>query len=137
MSMMKRVGLTATILVLTSTAYSQVKSVYGTVTDQDGLPLPGVNIEVSGSIRGTHTDFQGNYSIAVEAGKELYFSYIAQRAETVTIGAETRIDIQMVEDPAFLPAAKGAYLDMGSERRTTVTIGSLQDDTRRSAVIRD
>jgi hypothetical protein len=35
----------------------------GTVTDESGLPLPGVNIIVKGTTRGTQTDFDGNYSI--------------------------------------------------------------------------
>ncbi len=44
--------------------FAQEKTISGMVTDQDGLPLPGVNIVVEGTTNGTQTDFDGNYSIS-------------------------------------------------------------------------
>lgn len=38
----------------------------GTVTDTDGEPLPGVNIIIVGTTRGTQTDFNGNYTLSVD-----------------------------------------------------------------------
>ena len=52
--------------------------VNGTVNDQDGLPLPGVNVMIKGTTNGTTTDFDGNFSIKVEKGQTLVFSYIGQ-----------------------------------------------------------
>ena len=40
-------------------SYAQDKTITGTVTDADGLPLPGVNIVVEGTSSGTQTDFDG------------------------------------------------------------------------------
>ncbi len=37
-------------------AFAQEKTISGTVTDQDGLPLPGVNIVVQGTTSGTQRD---------------------------------------------------------------------------------
>src|SRR5690606_31590023 len=50
--------------------------VEGTVTDDIGLPLPGVNVVVRGTTTGTQTDFDGNYSILINAGDVLVFSYV-------------------------------------------------------------
>jgi TonB-linked SusC/RagA family outer membrane protein len=82
--------------------FAQEKTVSGTVTDQDGLPLPGVNIVVEGTTTGTQTDFDGNYSIRGSAGQTLLFSYIGQKDERVTIGASNTINVQMAEDAQAL-----------------------------------
>ncbi|MCL5244585.1 mucoidy inhibitor MuiA family protein [Cellulophaga sp. 20_2_10] len=60
-----------------------VKKVTGVVTDASGQPLPGCSIVIKGTNIGTQTDFDGNYTIAVQRGRELVFSYIGmQTAET-------------------------------------------------------
>ncbi|RAV30918.1 M56 family metallopeptidase [Sinomicrobium soli] len=50
--------------------------VYGVVRDSDGNNIPGVNISVRGTERGTITDFDGNYKIGARRGETLRVSYI-------------------------------------------------------------
>ena len=52
------------------------KSPYGTVTDKSGMPLIGVSVVEKGTTNGNVTDIDGKYSIKVEQGKTLVFSYI-------------------------------------------------------------
>jgi len=82
--------------------FAQEKTVSGTVTDQGGLPLPGVNIVVEGTTTGTQSDFDGNYSIRGSVGQTLLFSYIGQKNVRVTIGASNTINVQMEEDAQAL-----------------------------------
>src|SRR5690606_15940517 len=51
-------------------------AVYGIVTDDTGLPLPGANVIVRGTSRGTQTDFDGYYSIEILPGEVLDVSYV-------------------------------------------------------------
>ncbi len=83
-------------------SFAQEKTISGTVTDQAGLPLPGVNIVVEGTTTGTQTDFDGNYSIRGTEGQTLLFSYIGQKDVQVTIGASDTINVQMLEDAQAL-----------------------------------
>ncbi len=53
-----------------------VKRVSGTVLDNTGLPLPGVNVIVKGTSNGTQTDFDGNYTLDIKNGEELTYSYV-------------------------------------------------------------
>jgi TonB-linked SusC/RagA family outer membrane protein len=83
-------------------SFAQDKAITGTVTDQDGLPLPGVNIVVEGTTTGTQTDFDGNYAINGGEGQTLLYSYIGQKDVRQTIGAGNTINVQMQEDAQAL-----------------------------------
>jgi len=83
-------------------SYAQDKTITGTVTDANGLPLPGVNIVVEGTSTGTQTDFDGNYAISASEGQTLLFTYIGQRPSTKVVGASSVINVQMVEDTQAL-----------------------------------
>ena len=76
-------------------SFAQTKTVTGTVTDGSGVPLPGVNIVVENSTTGTQTDFDGNYSIDVETGETLVFSYVGFQEEKRVIGASNTINISL------------------------------------------
>ena len=81
---------------------AQEKSVSGTVTDQEGVPLPGVNIIVKGTTNGTQSDFDGQYLIEASVGDVLVFSYLGQRTVERSVGAENTINVQMQEDASQL-----------------------------------
>jgi len=68
--------------------------VEGIVTDATGLPFPGVNIVVRGTSFGTQTDFDGNYSILLNAGDVLVFSFIGFETQEV-LPTKNILDIQM------------------------------------------
>ncbi len=61
------------------------KKVTGKVTDIDGIPLPGVSVLIQGTIKGTSTDLDGNFSIAASKGDILSFSIIGFKSVKKTI----------------------------------------------------
>ncbi len=109
-------------------SFAQDKVISGNVTDQDGLPLPGVNIVVEGTTTGTQTDFDGNYSIEGSEGQVLVFSYIGQREVKMTIGAESTINVQMEEDAQALEevvvTAQGIKREKQALGYAVATVGS-------------
>ena len=79
-----------------SNVFAQEKTVTGTVlVARDGMPLPGVNVLIQDSNRGTITDMDGNYSIAVERGDVLVFSSVGFQTVERTVGDQTVIDVRL------------------------------------------
>ena len=75
--------------------------VSGTVTDPAGLPIPYVNILEKGSEKGTTTDEQGKYTIAVDEGAVLVFSFIGYETKEVEVGNQEIIDVVLQEGEAL------------------------------------
>ncbi|MGV8136696.1 MAG: SusC/RagA family TonB-linked outer membrane protein [Mangrovibacterium sp.] len=73
------------------------KSVKGTITDGSGAPVPGATVTVVGSTRGVITDMDGHYSIEVSPSDRLQFSFVGLESQTVEVGAQTVINIQLKE----------------------------------------
>ncbi|MFK7781402.1 SusC/RagA family TonB-linked outer membrane protein [Psychroserpens sp.] len=87
---------------LPATLFAQTL-VTGTVTDQaDASPLPGVNILVKGTTTGASTDFDGLYSISVNQGDILVFSYLGYVTQEITYSGQSPLDVALVEDAAQL-----------------------------------
>jgi TonB-linked SusC/RagA family outer membrane protein len=98
-------------------SFAQNKTITGTVTDGNGLPLPGVNIVVEGTSSGTQTDFDGNYAISAGEGQVLLFTYIGQKDARRTIGAESTINVQMNEDAQALEEVVVTALGIKREKK--------------------
>ena len=78
--------------------FAQEKTISGTVSDNAGIPLPGVNIIVKGTTTGTLTDFDGNYGINASVGDVLTFSYVGFLTVEQTVGAANTINVTMQEE---------------------------------------
>ncbi len=93
--------LTILLFVLCANVCFGQQIVSGTVTDASGLPLPFVNILEKGSEKGTTTDDQGNYTIAVDANATLIFSFVGFETQEIQVGTQEKIDITLLEGEAL------------------------------------
>ncbi|TXK75331.1 SusC/RagA family TonB-linked outer membrane protein [Mesonia sp. HuA40] len=87
--------LTLFLAFMVQLSFAQQKSVSGTVTDDTGMPLPGVNIIIKGTSSGTQSDFDGNYSLNATQGDVLEFTYIGFQTQQVTVGAANTYNVSM------------------------------------------
>lgn len=75
----------------------------GTITDEQGQPLPGVNILVKGTTIGTTSDANGTYSLSVDdESAVLVFSFIGFLTQEVPVGAQTNVNVVMAADVTSL-----------------------------------
>lgn len=116
--------LTLLLVFVVQLTFAQQKTVTGTVIDDQGLPLPGVNVIVEGTQRGTQTDFDGNYSISVESTDVLVYSYLGYTTARRTVGDATRLDLTLSEDSAQLDEV--IVTGYTAQKRTDITGSVVQ-----------
>lgn len=98
---------------MVNTVTAQVISLKGTVTSaEDNSPLPGVTVQIKGQTKGTITDFNGNYSLQVDADASLVFSYVGYEAMTVPIQGQLVKRFALVNSRQISVAdlEKGTYI---------------------------
>jgi TonB-linked SusC/RagA family outer membrane protein len=77
----------------------QEKKVTGKITDNNGLPLPGVTVIFKGTTQGTVSDIDGNYSVDAKAdATTLVFSFIGMTTQEIEIAGQTTINVEMQQD---------------------------------------
>ena len=78
----------------TTTPEDQQKTVTGKISDNSGLPLPGVNVLEKGTTNGVISDADGRYSISVaSSGSVLVFSFIGFHSHEAAVGSQTILDV--------------------------------------------
>ncbi len=87
--------LTLLLVLIVQLTFAQEKTISGMVTDDTGLPLPGVNIIIKGTSTGTQSDFDGNYTIDAAQGQTLVYSYVGFETQENAVGASNKINVTM------------------------------------------
>ena len=79
----------------------QAQSISGTVSDENGVPLPGATVLVEGTQNGVSTDFDGNYSIDASSGDTLVFSFVGYSSQSVVVGSSATVNVSLQPDNAL------------------------------------
>ena len=107
----------ALFLMNVSWAFAQL-TVTGRVQSTSGDPLIGVNVVEKGTTNGTVTDLDGNYSLRVQQGKTLVFSYIGFLSQEVVVN-KAKINVTLKEDTETLDEV--VVIGYGSMQRKDIT----------------
>ena len=101
-------------------------TVSGTVSDSEGLPLPGATVVVQGTSIGVTSDFDGNYSISASQGDVLVFSYVGYESQTVTVGLSSTVNVSLTSSTALEEVVVTGITSRERQRLTSnaVVVGS-------------
>jgi TonB-linked SusC/RagA family outer membrane protein len=92
----------------------------GRVTGSDGEGLPGVNILIKSTVRGTSTDQNGNYKLTLqEADPVLVFSLVGYASKEVAVGTQKIINVTLSPDNKLLEEI--VVVGYGSQRKRDLT----------------
>ena len=76
-------------------------TIKGTVSDEEGIPLPGATVLVQDTSNGVSTDFDGLYTITANTGDVLVYSFVGYIDQTVTVGSSDQIDVVLTSAGAL------------------------------------
>ena len=105
----------------TSSSFSQSIVVNGTVTDANGIPLPGTSITIKENQSiGVLTDFDGNFSITLpNTESTLVFSFMGFVTQEIIVGDKTVVNVVMQEDSTSLDEV--VVIGYGTQKKSDVT----------------
>ena len=101
----------------------QTKTVKGTVSDAMG-PAIGVTVREKGTNNGVVTDFDGNFTINVQPGATLVFTYVGYEPQEVVVGNQSVINVRMKEDSQSLEEV--VVVGYGVQKKKLVTGATVQ-----------
>src|SRR5918993_360022 len=100
--------------------YADVLPITGRVTDESGAPLPGVNILIKGTTRGTTSDADGVFNIEVDdANAVLVFSFIGYELQEVSIDNRTEVNVTLMPDIKSLEEV--VVIGYGTRKKSDLT----------------
>jgi len=97
-----RFFLTALVLFVSVLSFAQNVAVKGTVTDEKGEAIPFATIQIKGTMEGTATDVDGNYSIKVPTNAVLVFSSVGYKTVEVGVNGKAVVDVTLPADVEFI-----------------------------------
>jgi TonB-linked SusC/RagA family outer membrane protein len=114
--------------ILASAQSSSDVTITGTITDDLGGLLPGVNVTEKSSKNTVTTGFDGQYKIKVKAGATLVFSYIGMKKAEVPVAGRTKVDFRMQADSNQLENIVVVGYGTQKKKELTGAIATIKPD---------
>ena len=114
-----RLGATGLLVLFWSiSAFAQSQSVSGTVTDDQGLALPGATVIVKGTTTGTSTNSEGAYTLSVSPDAVVVVTYIGYLTQEVPVGDKTQLNLRLSPDAKQLNEVVVTALNINREQKS-------------------
>ena len=105
------------VVLMAQLTFAQERSVSGTVSDNAGLPIPGVSVLVKGTKSGTQTDFDGKFVIKADPSQTLIFSYVGMNTREV-VAKSTTINVKMASSAMELESVVVTAMGITREKKS-------------------
>ncbi len=107
---------------------AQSGRVAGKVIDASGMGIPGVSVTVKGTVQGTATDGEGNYSLNAQATDVLVFEFLGYATQEVTVGSQTVINVTLAEDTQNIDEVVVVGYGTMEKKMVTSSVASVSGD---------
>jgi TonB-linked SusC/RagA family outer membrane protein len=97
--------------------FAQERSVSGIVSDNAGMPLPGVSVLIKGTKNGTQSDFDGKYTVKAAPSDILVFSYVGMKTAEKSASSAT-VNIKLSSDATQLESVVVTALGIKREKKS-------------------
>ncbi len=94
------------------------QSISGTVTDDNGVALPGATVLVQGTTNGVSTDFDGAFTISASSDDTLVVSFIGYASQSILVGSSSTINVSLSPDNLLDEVVVTGY---GSQKASNIS----------------
>ena len=124
----KGISIFISLFFILTSVYAQ-RSISGTVIDEEGIPMTGVQITINNTSIGTITDMYGSYKLSdksITNESVLIFRYLGMRTQEVLVGKQSLINVKMFEDSKDLNEV--VVIGYGTMKKSDLTgsVGSVR-----------
>jgi hypothetical protein len=103
---------------LSVSVFAQSRTITGKVTDDSGIGLPGVNIQIKGTATGATSNLDGSYQISVSDGV-LVFRCVGFVTQEIPLSNQSILNVVLKEDLKHLNEV--VVIGYGSQKKSTLT----------------
>ena len=122
--------MTCLVMFLAPSSWAQTTALSGTVTAEDGSPLPGVTVVIKGTSNGTITDFDGKYSLQLpEQTQTLVFSFVGMKTKEVNVEGRSVINVQLAEETIGLEEVVAVGYGVQKKVNLTGAVATMKGET--------
>ncbi|MBN8851115.1 MAG: SusC/RagA family TonB-linked outer membrane protein [Sphingobacteriales bacterium] len=115
--MRKALMLLAVLVICTTLAFSQVKTITGRIVDQSGAPVPFVTIHIKESKQTVSADAEGGFAIKAEPSQTLVITGTGFATKEIKVGDQTSLTIQMSKKESNLTEVVVTALGIKQEKK--------------------
>ena len=105
------------LVLVAQLTFAQERTVSGIVSDNAGIPLPGVSVLIKGTKTGTQTDFDGSYSIKAEPSSVIIFSYVGLTTKEMSANS-TKVNVKLSSNSTELQSVVVTALGIKREKKS-------------------
>lgn len=117
-------------------ALAQQRNLSGTITGEDGAPVPGVTVMIKGSTTGVSSDMEGKYSLSYKQNNPvIIYSCIGYETQEMNVGGRKVIDIVLVEEKTSLDETVVVGYAVGNKRNISGAIERVTAENMNSGYV--
>ncbi|MEN6455324.1 MAG: TonB-dependent receptor, partial [Prolixibacteraceae bacterium] len=114
---------------------AQKRTISGLVTEKStNEPLPGVSVVEKGTIIGTVTNMEGRFSLSVNPGATLQFSFIGMKSQDIPVGSAVIVNVQM--ETVVSEVDEVVVVGYGTQKKANLTGAVASVDVDKALVSR-
>lgn len=106
-------------LLTCAVAFAQERTVRGTVTDENNVPLTGATVSLKGTNKSTLTDATGHFSIPAGEGQSLVVSYVGYTPQEITLGKDASVTVKLKQGQNSMQDI--VVVGYGTQKRANLT----------------
>jgi TonB-linked SusC/RagA family outer membrane protein len=134
LKLFRKLGLCLIGVAIVGIAWAQQKSVSGTVTDDSGVPMPGVTVLLKGTNTGTVTDTNGTYELEkLTEDAVLVFSFVGMATQEIVVGNQSTIDVELKTDAIGLEEVVAIGYGTKSTRKVLTSVTKVDTENLENA----